>query len=103
MRADAEGRFGVKLEALYAYLRTDYDGEVRLGVAGEVFSTNGDDLVEDVSIIVTAHDSAGRVLRMLSEPVRAHGFYRVQGLSLTDYGVLPSTDVKLIKIYPAGY
>lgn len=91
-----EDRLGVSLEGLYASQNTRIGS---VAVNGELHPLEGTELSEDVDIVVTLYDVAGRVIGTTSESVRSKNFFGFEAFSKTFYepGGPP---VAKIRIYP---
>lgn len=91
-----EDRVGVSLEGLYA-ARDAESGS--LEVNGELHPRDGAELENDVDIVVTLHDSAGRVLEVTTEYINSDKFFGFEVFSTYVSGgdKLP---LAKIRIYP---
>jgi hypothetical protein len=92
-----EEKCGVMLDSLSAFLE-DYGDPSYLRVRGALQARNGSQLAEDVKIVVSAYDSAGRIIGTESQSFRAADFL---GFETIDFMlVLPLGDVAKVRIYP---
>ncbi len=96
-----EDRVGVSLEGLYAALDTEYGG---LEVNGELHLRNGTELNEDIQIVVTLYDAAGRVIDVTDKYIDSDRFFGFEAFSAyfnepgdPEAGTPP---VAKIRIYP---
>src|SRR5215210_1878735 len=91
-----EDRLGVSLEGLYASQNTKTSA---IYVNGELHSLEGTKLSEDVVIVVTMHDAAGRVLCTGTATVSSESFFGFEAFSQIFFQPGGPTVAK-IRIYP---
>lgn len=71
-----EERVGVRIEAVSAFESIDEDGyDVDIKVFGELHSTSGTKLDQDISLELAVYDAEGRVIQTKSEWVDAESFF----------------------------
>lgn len=94
---DFEQRCGVRIDNIFVSFNRD-TGYVTIN--GEIYPLKqGGGLDCNIELIVSAHDSAGRVLEHTSTCINAESFYGFESFSLViDVGNKP--DMAKIKIYP---
>jgi hypothetical protein len=74
-----EQRLGVSFAGLYAYGDDQY-----VHVNGEMRSSAGDQLSQDVEIVVNLYDAGGRMLGTMNEYVKADAFFGFESFSLSE-------------------
>lgn len=89
-----EERLGVRLEGLFA--KAD---EYEIRVNGEVHARNGNKLSKDITIVVTAHDTAGRVIGVQGRSVFADDFFGFEAFTRSLEHVEDIQPAK-IRVYP---
>lgn len=90
-----EDRLGVTLEGLFASIDEDTEW---IDLNGEIHPREGTELSEDVELIATAYDSAGRVVETSSDYFDAESFFGFEVFSFTLRvdGIQPAK----VRIYP---
>ena len=91
-----EDRLGVSFEGLYASVLTEIDF---LEVNGELHPREGTGLDDDIDVVVSLHDNAGRVLGVQTESIRADSFFGFEAFSRT-FGPIGNPSIVKIRIYP---
>jgi hypothetical protein len=91
-----EDHLNVSLKGLYAAQDTEYGD---LEVNGELHPREGTKLNDDLKVVVTLHDSDGRVLGMTDEYIDSDNFFGFEAFSasFTEVGDL---SVARIRVYP---
>lgn len=95
-----EEKLGITFGGLSAFLDHDEDDdwEPTLTVTGEIISTSGDPLEEDIEIKIAAYDSQGRVVAKASEYIDEESF---AGFDVFDVSLeTPVADIVKIRIFP---
>jgi hypothetical protein len=90
-----EERVGVRLEALFAYIRPDIDW---LQVNGELHPREGATLKENIAVHVAAYDSSGRLVAKSQATLLADEFFRFEALETS--AQLPIRGLSKIRVYP---
>lgn len=94
-----EDRLGVSLEGLLAMVRSCDETDNRFIVNGELHSREGASLAQDTIIVVSAHDTSGRVLKTLEKYFRKASFFGFEAFEISTY--LPiSMVVSKVRVYP---
>lgn len=99
-RLDAfEERLGVRIEALSAFeSNEEYEDEVDIKVRGELHSTSGTNLEDDINLELSVYDSEGRVISTGSDWIEAESFFGFHTFEIVCY-VTPGT-VKKLRVIP---
>ena len=92
-----ETRNVVRLEGLYAKIE-DLDPELYMEVYGEVHATDGTEIATDLEIVISAHDTLGRVVATSSAYLSADTFFAFDVFS-TSFQV-PQSDIVKVRVYP---
>ncbi len=90
-----EDRLGVSLEGLYV------SQEPSMGyliVRGELHLREGTELAGNLRLVVTAYDSAGRVLEVKEQWIASNRFFALEAFSISIRAKAPP--VAKIRIYP---
>lgn len=91
-----EDRLGVSLEGLYAAQDIEYG---QLEVNGELHPREGTELNDDLEIVVTLYDSAGRVIGVTNEYIDSDNFFGFEAFSAY-FSEVGDPPVAKIRIYP---
>ena len=91
-----EDRLGVSLEGLYAAQDTEYG---QLEVNGELHPREGTEIDQDLEVVATLYDSAGRVIGVTSERIYSDRFFGFEAFSAY-FGEVSDPPVAKIRIYP---
>lgn len=92
-----EERLEVTLEGLFASLSdSNY-----ITVNGELHPRDGDQLTQDIQLVISAHDSVGRVLNTQVENFSQDSFFGFETFSVTLWP--PDVPVVKIRIYPKSW
>ncbi len=89
-----EDRLGVRLEGLYAAQNTEYG---HLKVNGELHPREGNELDDDIEIVLTVYDAAGRVVGVTTEYVDSDRFFGFEAFSASVRDI--DAPVK-VRVYP---
>ncbi|MEN9869379.1 MAG: hypothetical protein RLZZ171_362 [Cyanobacteriota bacterium] len=97
-----EEQFGIRLEALSVklelYLDEDYSS---FTVGGDVFAVNGTKIDQDIELVISCHDAAGKVLISKKHSIDAKSFSGIDTFSEEFYyALLPFIGVEKVRIYP---
>jgi hypothetical protein len=84
-----EDRLSLTLEGLYADYQ-EFGDSSYINVNGELHSTNGLELEDDIFLVLTVYDSQGRVINTTDQYFSANSFHMFETFSAT-------LDTKLIK------
>ncbi len=100
---DHEERHGVSIEGLSAFLKFSEDepDESYLEVCGELHARKGKELSRNLSVIVVAYDSAGRVVGLSHDYQARFGrkkFYEFEPFSI--FLSVPTHKVAKVRVYP---
>lgn len=93
-----EDRLGVSLEGLYASASMLGDTDF-ITVSGEVHPREGTQLTRDIEVVVSLHDSNGRVLSVGDERISAAQFFGFEAFSET-LGPVDNSVIAKIRVYP---
>ena len=89
-----EERLGVSIEGLFAYIQSNQ----YIKINGELHSRNGNEIDQDIQLMISAHNAAGSVLNATTTTIRANSFF---GLEIFSQNISPCAgDVSKIRIYP---
>lgn len=91
-----EDRLDVSLQGLFASLDTEYGG---IDVNGELHPREGTELNQDVEIVATLYDSAGRVTGVTSRYMDSDNFFGFEAFSVR-FSETNEPPVAKIRIYP---
>lgn len=91
-----EDRLGVTLEGLYAAQDTEYG---QLEVNGELHPREGTGLNEDLEVVATLYDSAGRIIGVTSERMYSNRFFGFEAFSAF-FSEVGNPPVAKIRVYP---
>jgi len=91
-----EDRLGVSLQGLFASLDTEYGD---MNVNGELHAREGTELGQDIEIVVTLYDSAGRVVGVTSEYMDSDRFFGFEAFSAR-FREASDPPVAKIRVYP---
>ena len=89
-----EERLGVRIEGLFAYI--EEDGYIRIN--GELHSNEGTQLEQNIKLIMSAHDSSGRIVGTDYSLISAESFFGFEIFS--EYFQAQSESVSRVRIYP---
>jgi hypothetical protein len=89
-----EERLGVKIEGLFVSI----GGDKYITINGELHSNDGTQLGEDIKLMISAHDSSGRVVGAGYSSIRAKSFFGFEAFS--ERFKVHSESVSRVRIYP---
>ena len=69
-----EERLGVSLEGLFAYIQSNQ----YIKINGELHSRNGNEIDQDIQLMISAHNAAGSVLNATTTTIRANSFFGLE-------------------------
>ena len=92
-----ENELGIRIEGLNAIVQED-DDVISIDILGEVYSTNGSTIDDNIDIYVTAFDAQGRVIETGSSIILADNFKVLTQLSIYLDDLISVPDK--IRIYP---
>jgi hypothetical protein len=89
-----EDRLGVSIEGLFAYIQSNQF----IKINGELHCREGNELNQDIQLVLSAHNASGSVLNATTTTIRANSFF---GLEIFSQSISPCAgDVSKIRIYP---
>ncbi len=91
-----EDRLGVSLQGLFASLDTEYGF---MSVNGELHARDSTELGQDIDIVVTLYDSAGRVVGVTSQYMDSDSFFGFEAFSAR-FSEANDPPVAKIRVYP---
>lgn len=95
-----EEQFGIRLEGLSVKLDLE-SGMPNYVVSGDVFAANGTTIDQNIELIISCHDAAGRVLAHTKYEIEATSFSGIDTFSkYLFYPLLPFVGVEKVRIYP---
>lgn len=89
-----EERLGVRIEGLFASIRSN--GYVMVG--GEIHSIDGTKLEQNIKLMISAHDSSGRIVGVDETLISAEFFFGFEIFSGRFF--VQSESVSKVRIYP---
>jgi hypothetical protein len=89
-----EERLGVKIEGLFAYI----DENNCIKINGELHSNEGTQLKQNIKLMISAHDSSGRIVGTDYSLISAESFFGFEIFS--EYFQAQSESVSRVRIYP---
>lgn len=89
-----EERLGVKTEGLFAYM----DENNCIQINGELHSSEGTQLEKNIKLMISAHDSSGRIVGIDYSLISAESFFGFEIFS--EYFQAQSESVSRVRIYP---
>jgi hypothetical protein len=89
-----EERLGVKIEGLFAYI----DENNWIQINGELHSNEGTQLEQNIKLMISAHDSSGRIVGTDYSLISAESFFGFEIFS--EYFQAQSESVSKVRIYP---
>jgi hypothetical protein len=90
-----EEQLGIKLEGLFASFDSE---EGYISVSGDIFSINNTTIEQDLKLVISFHDSTGRVIGSDYYEIDAESFFRIDTFSETIYP--PSVSISKVRVYP---
>jgi hypothetical protein len=95
-----EDRVGVSFEALFCTIddEPDSDGEYKIELHGELHNSAGTTLDDDIEIVLSAYDTAGRVLATTTEYLTAESFFGFEVLDMSLW--VPTAHILRIRLFP---
>lgn len=97
-----EERAGVSFEALYCTIdNNDHwsHGNYHVDFRGELHSSTGTTIQNDISVVLTVYDTAGRVLDTNSEWIDSDTFFGFEVLDMT-LRVPPTAQIGRVRVFP---
>jgi hypothetical protein len=89
-----EERLGVSIEGLFAYIQSNE----YIKINGELHSREGNEINQDIQLVMSAHNSSGSILNSTTTTIRANSFF---GLEIFSQSINPCVgSVSKIRIYP---
>lgn len=89
-----EERLGVSIEGLFAYLQPNQC----IYTNGELHCREGNELNQDIELVISAHNASGAILRSTTTTIKAKSFF---GFEIFSQGMSPCAgSVCRIRIYP---
>ncbi|MEY2831304.1 MAG: hypothetical protein RLZZ574_562 [Cyanobacteriota bacterium] len=92
-----EEQFGIKLEALSAPFVPQ---ESCFSVGGDVFAANGTTIGQDIDLVISGHDAAGKVLISEKCSIKAKSFSGIDTFSVCFDKLSDSVTVTKVRVYP---
>jgi hypothetical protein len=92
-----EEQFGIKLEALSAPFVPQ---KSCFSVGGDVFAANGTSIGQDIDLVVSGYDTAGRVIISKKCSVKARSFSGIDTFSVRFERLPNSVTVAKVRVYP---
>ena len=93
-----EERVGVSLESLSVFLKDDNPDRISLEICGEIQTTVGTKLQQNISIVFDVYDTSGRIVWTDSMFCFANTFFGF--LTFSESVHVPTTTISKIRIYP---
>jgi hypothetical protein len=95
-----EDRLGVRLEGLFAQTSdSGHSDHYYLSLNGELHSNEGTELNDDVEIVATMYDPAGRVINIQGKTVRSGSFFGFRAFRFF-FQVNRDVQPAKIRVYP---
>ena len=97
-----EERVGVSFEALYCTIDNNdnwSDGNYRIELRGEVHSTSGTSIDDDLLIVLTVYDATGRVLETDSEWIDSDAFFGFDVFDMT-LKIPQESEISRVRLFP---
>lgn len=92
-----EEQFGIKLEALSAPFVPQ---KSCFSVGGDVFAANGTTIAQDIDLVVSGHDAAGRVIISKKCSIKAKSFSGIDTFSVCFDELPDSVNIAKVRVYP---
>jgi hypothetical protein len=90
-----EEKLGIKLEGLFSSFNSE---EGYVSVSGDIFAVNDTKIEQDIKLIISCHDDAGRVIGSDYYAIDAESFFGIDTFSETIYS--PSVSISKVRVYP---
>jgi hypothetical protein len=90
-----EEKLGIKIEGLFASFNSE-NGYV--SVSGDIFAIDNTTIEQDLKLVISCHDSTGRVIASDYYAINAESFSGIDTFSETIYP--PSVSISKVRIYP---
>jgi hypothetical protein len=92
-----EEQFGIKLEALSAPF---VPAMSCFSVGGDVFAANGTTIGQDLDLVISGHDAAGKVIISKKCSIDAQSFSGIDTFSVCFKNLPNSVRVAKVRVYP---
>lgn len=93
-----EERLGVKLEGISAFITKEEDSVFNVRVRGEIHAVAGDEISEDIDLVLSIHDSDGRVIDTTSDCYYAEKFFGFETFDL--YCDIDTHRIAKLRLFP---